>query len=87
MTAKDSNAIRAAVWRQRAAKLRALARTTSREKERAELTALAEQWDAMALLAEKGDSGSSCPGGEGPHSHGHLPQQSWDSATLNTRRE
>lgn len=40
-------------WRKRAERLRALARITHHPGERAELTGLADQWEALARQAER----------------------------------
>ena len=40
-------------WRKRAERLRALAKITHRSAERAELTGLADQWEALAAHAER----------------------------------
>ncbi len=42
----------AALWRQRAEKLRALARATPQARAKAELLDLARQWEGMAQRAE-----------------------------------
>lgn len=40
------------LWRRRAEQLRALARATAEESRRAELSALAEQWESLATQTE-----------------------------------